>query len=257
MTPQTQHALARGHQAGIFGGHAAPCLSLYLPTHRHHPENKQDPIRFGDLVKSLEQALEQSLVQNRWSLDARALLEPLRALASDAAFWNHTSDGVAAFVGEGFFRVYTLPRTVHELAVLADSFHTDPLARLLQTVDRLKILGLNLHELKLFEGNRDALDEIELAPGVPRTMPDALGVQLTERHQTVASYVGVGGGAAAMRYGHGGTSDEADSDAERFFRAVDRAIVEHPSRPTKLPLMLASLPEYYVLCRKVSRQRCS
>jgi len=174
MTPETQHALARGYATGIFGGHAAPCLSLYLPTHRHHPENKQDPIRFGDLVKSLVQ----SLVQNRWSLDARALLEPLRALASDASFWSHTADGVAAFVAEGFFRVYTQPRTVHELAVVADSFHTDPLARLLRTVARFQVLGLSLHELKLFEGNRDALDEIELAPGVPRTMPGALGVQL-------------------------------------------------------------------------------
>jgi len=114
MTHETQHALARGYAAGIFGGHVAPCLSIYLPTHRHHPENKQDPIRFGDLVKSLEQLL----VQNRWSFDARALLEPLRAMASDAAFWSHTADGVAAFVAEGFFRVYTLPRTVHELAVV-------------------------------------------------------------------------------------------------------------------------------------------
>jgi len=85
----------------------------------------------------------------------------------------------------------------------------------------------------------------------------ALGVQLTERHQTVASYGGVGGGATAMRHGHGGTSDEADSDAERFFRAVDRAIVGHHSRPTKLPLMLASLPEHHVLFHEVSRRRCS
>jgi len=248
MTTQTQHALARDYAAGAFDGHAAPCVSLYQPTHRHHPENKQDPIRFGNLVKSLEQ----SLLQTHSAADARAVLEPIRALADDASFWNHTTDALALFAAEGFFRVYTLPRTVRELAVVADSFHTKPLARLLQTTDRYQVLALNLKEVKLFEGDRDALDEIELSSGVPRTITAALGDQLTEPHQTVASYGGAGAGSTAMRHGHGGKADEVDIDAERFFRAIDRAILEHHSRPSKLPLMLASLPEHHALFRKVS-----
>ena len=31
----------------------APCLSLYMPTHRTHPENLQDPIRFKNLVRQV------------------------------------------------------------------------------------------------------------------------------------------------------------------------------------------------------------
>ncbi len=31
-----------------------PCLSLYQATHRHRPDNQQDPIRFRNLVKELE-----------------------------------------------------------------------------------------------------------------------------------------------------------------------------------------------------------
>ena len=34
-----------------------PRLSLYQPTHRHHPDNAQDSIRFGNLVKRLEASL--------------------------------------------------------------------------------------------------------------------------------------------------------------------------------------------------------
>jgi hypothetical protein len=34
--------------------HQSPCLPLYQPTHRCSPENQQDPIRFGNLVKKLE-----------------------------------------------------------------------------------------------------------------------------------------------------------------------------------------------------------
>jgi hypothetical protein len=55
-----------------------------------------------------------------------------------------------------------------------------------------------------------------------------------------------------MRHGHGGKADEVDIDADRFFRAIDRAILEHHSRPSNLPLMLAALPEHHALFRKVS-----
>ena len=37
--------------------------------------------------------------------------------------------------------------------------------------------------------------------------------------------------------------DEIDIDVEHFFRAVDRAILDHHSRPTGLPLLLATLGE--------------
>jgi hypothetical protein len=55
-----------------------------------------------------------------------------------------------------------------------------------------------------------------------------------------------------MHHGQGGRKDEIDGDAERFFRAVDRAVLEHHSRPTGLPLMLAALPEHHHLFHAVS-----
>ena len=55
-----------------------------------------------------------------------------------------------------------------------------------------------------------------------------------------------------MHHGHGGKKDEEDIDAERFFRAIDRAVLEHHSRPSGLPLILAALPEHHHLFRQVS-----
>jgi hypothetical protein len=91
-----------------------------------------------------------------------------------------------------------------------------------------------------------------LAPGVPQTITDALGDELTEPHQTVSSYGGVGGSAGAMRHGQGGKKDEVDNDTERFFRAVDRSILERHSRPSGLPLIVAALPEHQSVFEKVS-----
>jgi hypothetical protein len=229
--------------------HDPPCLSLYQPTHRHHPDNQQDPIRFRNLIKTLEQ----SLLQKYPTREVRPLLEPLQDLAQQRDFWNYALDGLAILRAADLFRIYRLQRPVAELAIVADSFHTKPLLRILQSADRYHVLGLSRGAIRLFEGNRDVLDEIELEEGVPRTISDALGTELTEPHQTVRSYKGGAGANVAMHHGHGGKSDEVDVDVDRFFRAVDCSILEHHSRPSQLPLLLAALPEYHGIFRKISR----
>lgn len=226
-----------------------PCLSLYQPTHRQHPENQQDPIRFRNLIKQMKSSLRQKYP----TAEARLLLEPFEALAHDVRFWNNTLDGLAVLGGPGSFRALRIPQSIAELVVVADSFHTKPLRRFLQSVDRYQVLGLSLDKIRLFEGNRHALDELELFEGVPRTIADALGRELTEPHQTVASYGGVGGPGNRMQHGHGGKADEADVDADRFFRAIDRAVLEHYSKPSGLPLILAALPEHHHLFHQVSQ----
>ena len=155
-----------------------PCLSLYQPTHRHHPENQQDPIRFHNLVKELEASLRQEYPD----VDVQLLLEPFEALAHDHDFWDHTLDGLAVLGGPSLFRVFQLQRPLAELAVVADSFHTKPLRRFLQSAGRYHILGLSLRNIRLFEGDRNVLDEIDPGPGVPRTITEALGDELTAPH---------------------------------------------------------------------------
>jgi hypothetical protein len=243
--------------AEILNDHEPPCLSLYQTTHRRHPENQQDPIRFGNLVKKLEA----SLLQKYPADEIQPLLEPFLTLAADRDFWNHTLDGLAVLAARDMFRVYKLQRPVGELTIVADTLHTKPLLRVLQSADRYQILGLSRQEIKLFEGNRSALDEIELAPGVPRTITEALGDELSDPHLTVASYGGVtgtqhsgaGGMQPGMHHGHGGKSAEVDGDAERFFRAVDRAVLKSHSQPSALPLLLAALPQHHHLFHEVSR----
>jgi hypothetical protein len=234
--------------AELAAAHQPPCLSLYQPTHRHSPENQQDPIRFRNLVKELETSLRQKYP----AVEIQLLLEPFEALANDHDFWTYTMDGLVVLGGPSLFRVFQLQRPVAELAVVADSFYTKPLQRFLQSVGRYQVLGLSLSKIQLFEGNRDALDEIDPAPGVPRTIAEALGDELTEPHQAVASHGGVGQGSTPMHHGQGGKKDEADMDAERFFRAIDREVLEHHSRPSGLPLILAALPEHHHLFRRVS-----
>jgi hypothetical protein len=241
-------ALERDYPSVLLADYEPPCLSLYQPTHRHYPDNQQDPIRFRNLVR----VMEASLRQKHAARDVRPLLAPFQALADDRAFWNHTLDGLAVLATSDLFKVYRLQRPVPELAVVADSFHTKPLLRILQSADRYQILGINRQEMRLFEGNRDAIAEIESASGVPRTVDAVVGetVGEPERKNRVYGPTAPGG---TTRHGTDVKEEELASDTVRFFRAVDRAVLEHHSRPSGLPLLLAALPEHHHLFRAVSR----
>jgi hypothetical protein len=194
-------------------------------------------------------ALEESLRQKYSTRDVRPLLEPFQNLAEDHSFWNHTLDGLALPAGPGVFRVYRLQLPVAELAVVADSFHIKPLIRILQSADRYQVLGPSRQETKLLEGNRDTLDEVELSSAVPRTVTEVVGEDSKEAHLSVWSpSPGVG-----VRHGPGSKAELVDKETERFFRAVDHAILEHHSRSSGLPLLLAALPEHHSFFRRISR----
>lgn len=221
--------------------HEGPRLSLYMPTHRHYPDNLQDPIRYKNLLKTLEESLRSAYS----SRDAKPLLAPYRDLAEDRDFWNHTWDGLAVLGTTNLFKVMKLQRPVPELAVASDSFHIKPLLRILQSADRYQVLSLNRHNVKLFEGNRDQLDEVELPAGVPHTITEALGEELTEKSRNFSSH--------GISHGHHARKDELDIDEDRFFRAIDKAILEAYSKPSGLPLVLAALGQYHTPFHKISR----
>ena len=226
-----------------------PCLSLYMTTHRNHPENLQDIIRFKNLVKQLEE----SLLEQYSDIEVKKFLKPYITLSNNREFWGHSLDGLAVLGTTELFKIIKLPIAVEELVVVADSFHTKPLRQYLQSVDRYHVLGLSLQEIRLFEGNRYSLVEIDLPPDIPKTITEALGDELTEKHSTVASYGGVGGESSSKHHGHGGKNDEVDKDAERFFRVIANTIYENYSKPTGLPLILAALPEHHSLFQKVNK----
>lgn len=222
-------------------------ISLYMPTFKTHPENQQDPAKFRELVKELEE----SLLLKHSLVEVKELLEPFYKLAEDFDFWQHTEKGLAILRTKNFFKIIGLQSPVERLALVADSFHTKPLRKYLQTLQSYQVLSISLKDVHFYEGNRHSLVETKLLPGVPKTIEEALGDQLTEKYLSISSG-GSGAGGTAIHHGHGSKSDEIEKDAERFFTVVSRAVAEHYSEPSGLPLILAALPEHHNLFQKVS-----
>ncbi len=223
-----------------------PCISLYQPTHRHHPGNKQDPIVFKNLMRSIEQSL-------KLGYDGKfadAILKPLHELKEDTEFWNKTMEGIAVLANRNGCVVFHLYDPVKEFAVVADSFHLKPLLKAFQAPREYQALGLSRENFVLYQGNRSGLQELTLEPGTPRTMKEVLGDQLSESYLTHGSHGGTGG--PAIFHGHGEASQEIEKDTEKYFRHVDAFVLNNYSKKSKLPLILIALTEHHSLFRSLS-----
>ncbi|KTT51992.1 hypothetical protein SB11R_03720 [Pseudomonas oryzihabitans] len=241
------HALATWMKAAV-----PPCLSLYLPTERAFPQREQNVIRFKNLLRTVEADVRQRFPE----ADTTALLAPLTALIDDADFWNHPRGGLIILRDRDHLHLLKVAGGVPETAMVNHHFHLQPLLQLAQTTGRYQVLCLSRDHARLFEGSRDNLVEVELAEGVPRTLEEALGTDLTEGNQRGLPQ-GFGRASErgdAMQHNAGGISkhDEQNVDRERYFLALDRALTREHSQPSKLPLLLAALPEHQAVFRRIS-----
>jgi hypothetical protein len=86
-------SLVNDFAAALFTSPEPPCLSLYEPTHRHHPDNQQDPIRFRNLVKTMEESLRQKYstrdIRRYWSRFIRSRKRKASGItrSTDSLWW--------------------------------------------------------------------------------------------------------------------------------------------------------------------------
>jgi hypothetical protein len=216
-----------------------PMITLYQPTHRRFPENKQDPIVFKNLLRDIDNSLSSKYDKEVVS----TIMAPFYELEEDADFWNNTQDGIAVLGNQSQCVIYHLQETVNEYATVANSFHIKPLIKAFQSLENYQLLGLSRNSFSIYQGNRNRITEIEKPANTPTSLEDVLGEQKTESYLSHGSYGGASG--KTMYHGHGDTKQETDIDTEKYFRYVDKFVSENYSSHSKLPLILVALGEYH------------
>ncbi|MBN9518070.1 hypothetical protein J0H58_06060 [bacterium] len=229
------HAATKDDLTRLLGEQRTPCVSIYLATQKTYPDRQQVPLRYRDLVDRAEEALRRT----HPDAGARPVVDRLRALEEDKAFWNQGragQAGLAVLASPTALDTFDLRTPPPERVSVADTFLVTPLLRVAQSADRFQVLCLQREEARLYEGNRDGLTPVEPV-GVPRTVTDALGAWEP---------------TGAQGEDHPAAGTDAKREEERFFRAVDRAVWERVSRPSGLPLVLVALPEQQTAFRALS-----
>ena len=219
-----------------------PRISIYMPTFRAGVETQQNPIRLKNLLRSVQETLEESGME---STDAAELMTPVRELVDDQAFWQTASDSLAIFRSPEVFRTYRLPAALDELVLVNDRFHLKPLFTLLAEDQPFYVLALSLKNIRLIAATRHHAEELEI-PGVPHSLTEALG-DLTRRYSQFQ--VGTSSKTVARSpifHGHGTGEDNLKAEIVQFFNLADKALLKYMDRD--VPVVLAGveylLPRY-------------
>jgi len=232
----------------ILSGHADWCVSLFMPTHRAGRKMEQDPIRFKNLLREVEDRL---VAKGLRSPEARAMLEAPRRLLLDTAFWQRQSDGLAMFFTKSQLDFFRLPYPFDELVVISRRFHVKPLLPFLTGDGRFYILALSQNGVRLLEGTRDAVDEINFETA-PQSLSEAFLVEPSEKQ--LQFHTGTPSGAGmrrrAMFFGHDATKEEKNR-ITRWFGMIDKELSKL-LEGGKSPLVLAGVEYLLSLYREAN-----
>jgi hypothetical protein len=224
------------------------CASIYMPTHRTMPETRQDPIRFKNLLRQMEERL---VAEGHRKSEVRDLSKQARDLTKDYLFWQYQNEGFAAFISSEWFRHYRLPASFEELTVVADRFHIKPLLQLFSDDYGFYVLALSQNERRLFHCSPYNISEIQL-----ENVPASLGaaVQYDERRRQIQFHTKTPGGRGdrtAIFHGHGMGKDDTKGDILNFFRQVDQGLQKVLGGESS-PLVLAGVDYLLPIYRDAS-----
>lgn len=230
-----------------------PCVSIFLPTSRGGVESQQDELRLRHQIRDAENRL---LLENLRSTEVEKLLEPLNALLDDGEFWLHTVDGLAMFRTSELFHYYRLPCSFKEQVIVSDHFYLKPLLPFLANDGRFYILGMSQNAIRLLEGTRYSVHQLELPEAVPESLAEALKYEEAENEVSFYSsssgaLVGKGGRKAAIFYGQGVGHDDSKDHLLRYFQQIDRGLHELLKNESA-PLVLAGVEYLFPIYRQAN-----
>jgi len=232
----------------LLAGYSGRHVSLFMPTHRVGRELEQDPIRLKNLLREVEQRLQDKGLR---SPDVREMLKPAQHLLQEPGFWRNQSDGLAVFFTPETFHYYRLPLPFEELVVISNRFHLKPLLPFFASDGHFYILALSQNQIRLLEGTRHTVDEINLE-SMPQSMAEALQFERFDKQSqfhtgTSAAHTG---DRAGVFHGHD-PSDEEKNALLRWFHKIDdelpNVLVGRQS-----PIVLAGVEVLFPLYKKAN-----
>lgn len=195
-------------------------VSLFMPAHRTGQGTEQDPIRFKNLLRKAEKRL---LAKGLRSPDVEEMLKPAQRLLRDKEFWQNQSHGLAVLLTSEEFHSYRLPLPFEELVIVSHSFHLKPLLPFLTSDGHFYILALSQNHVRLLEGTRHTVDEIDLGT-MPKSMAEAFHLDSFDKQMQSHSGTSPGTGSrSAIFHGHS-PGDEDKERVLRWFRRIDNEL---------------------------------
>jgi hypothetical protein len=224
-----------------------PCISIYMPAVRAGAETQQNHIRYKNLLRQAEDRLQQQGLRKPEITD---LFEPAWNLVQDSHYWNNQAAGLALFLSPGVFRHFRLPLAFGEEVAVNNRFQVKQLFPVLANEGNYYLLALSQKDIRLMEGDRYAIREIDLDT-LPASMSDALRFDDHEPQVQIRYNRGSGGKSDPMYHGHSEDHDSLKDRLVSYFHKVDEALQDYLAGK-RAPLVLAGVEYLIPIYRQAS-----
>lgn len=208
-------------------------VSIYLPTHRNAPENKQDRIRFKNLINQAEKELEDKFGLKNPS----DFLKEADKLYQDVMFWTHATDGLALLIDEKNTLISKLVGKIPERLVVGERFHLLPLLNYYEFMNESYILDIAKDRFRLYFGSQEGIIEVE-TPDIAQNFNelfDDTDTQSTNHHSWRSS-----------------KSELDELETEKYLRYVAKGLAEF-RKEQNIPLLVFGTTEVISLFKEYSK----
>lgn len=222
------------------------CVSIYMKTDIRSPEGwEKSRIRLKNLLSGAETELNGIMR----TPEVNALLAPAYQLIESGRFEKTNGNGLALFLGKGFFRKYNAADAFDDFFMVGERFYVKPLLPALGPNGRFYLLALSQNEIQLFAGTRHTIQQVEVE-SLPTSLAEAMKFDDPERelqyHTGSAPAVNQ---RAAMFHGHAVEDDEKEF-IRQYFRQVNKGLHNYLKDNDKdVPLVLAGVEYLFSIYR--------
>jgi len=133
-------------------------VSVYIPTHRIHPDNKADPILYKNQLQQLQAQLEKDHQPREWE----GQLKRMSALLEDGDLWRHTAQGLGVLAAGDRTESFILERAVEPLHAAGRHFHLLPLFHQDEQVRDAMLVDLSRDRYIAYQVNQYQITQMRL-----------------------------------------------------------------------------------------------
>lgn len=122
---------------------AGICVTITLPTHRHAPDNEQDPISLRGLVAEARQGVEAWGLERAHRQGIERQLDRLERVVAERVGWNRTDLGLACYLTPTDTTVVSLEHAPPRRAISGRTFHMASVIADVPAVDAVAVIVLS------------------------------------------------------------------------------------------------------------------
>ena len=229
-------------------------ISIYLPTFKSGVDQRQNHIKFKQLLRKAEAELyDMEMTKSQ----VEEFLKPARDLITETRFCQNQGDGLALFIHSEGMDYFRLPIEFKEVVEISNKIYIKPLLPLFIGNEQFNILALSKNQVRLFRCSRQSLKEIEL-----RDAPDSMDdVKMDDELESPRGYLALrvsrNVGKKQLTYNNVSQAQSNEDDYERnkltrYIRAIDESLMKMHKKDV-VPLILAGVDYLIPIYREKSK----